>query len=219
MLLLVLLSFVACVGLSFFMFCLFGWSIGPWEVTLLTVFFCYTVGPAIRIIREYITPSTENGAVSLEEGDTSDERMNIGAPVLQSALAVLAPDDTGDDAAAQAARRLEVNPRAMDEESEVSSNRDEDHHGARVRRAVLLVSGTTLGAAMKMFACGVFVAPSELRLFSRVGVIGIVTPLVSVPVVLILLPAALLLIGPERKTPDLVLLWELCAMKLNELLT
>jgi len=42
---------LALIFLSFMMFCLFGWAIGPWEVILLVVFLFYIVEPAFRVGR------------------------------------------------------------------------------------------------------------------------------------------------------------------------
>eukprot|EP00913_Durusdinium_trenchii_P026540 g24900.t1 len=42
--------------LVFFFFCLCGWSFGPWELTILTVFLSYSIEPAFHIGHDFINP-------------------------------------------------------------------------------------------------------------------------------------------------------------------
>jgi len=55
----ILVNLAAVCGLAFCVFCVFLWRIGPWEVMLLTLLFCYSCRPAFRMGREYFAPRRE----------------------------------------------------------------------------------------------------------------------------------------------------------------
>merc|ERR1719313_2827034 len=49
--LLIVISLFAMVHLAFWMFCIFQWDVGPWEVILMVAYLLYTVEPALRVGR------------------------------------------------------------------------------------------------------------------------------------------------------------------------
>lgn len=53
---LILVAFCIATVLIFFFFCICGWSFGPWELTILTVFLSYSVEPAFHIGHDFINP-------------------------------------------------------------------------------------------------------------------------------------------------------------------
>jgi len=311
-----LVTLAACANLSFIIFCILGWRLGPWEVLLLTVFFCYFVSPAFRMGREYFSPHVQElqgprdayelereSALSLEAGargllqegsvhpdgvgelgqvpeSSSQEAVEQEPPVPEiivtpkasaaaavghttatpsaaaSSLAVPAQDEgevaEGADAetsqlaatpayspgfAASAAQALGLpldltmtsSKRLADtgdisgiDKSEVVKDGmtldiasvvcDEEkpdaademwHHKVRVQRSLLLVAESVMCMAIKTQLGGIFLAACQLRLFSRLGVVALLFPLLAAPCILLVLPAALLLFGPGGYERDL----------------
>eukprot|EP00434_Breviolum_minutum_P008744 symbB.v1.2.007707.t1/scaffold477.1/size198972/6 len=67
--------------------------------------------------------------------------------------------------------------------------------------------------------CGILLAFSQLRLFSRLGAISILLPLLVVPSVLLVYPAIILASGRQRREPDLLVFGTAMINKLSWLWT
>jgi len=81
----------------------------------------------------------------------------------------------------------------------------EDLREARVTRSVYLVNESTLSGGIKLILSGLFLLPCQFRIFSRLGAVAVVVPMVSIPCTLIVLPAVLVKFMPIRKDPDCIM--------------
>merc|ERR1719183_1918686 len=68
----VLVSLVCCTGLAFLMFCVFSWTVGPWEIIILTVFMGYSVEPAFRLGRDFVFGDKDEKLKEEPEEECSD---------------------------------------------------------------------------------------------------------------------------------------------------
>merc|ERR1719469_403891 len=126
-----------------------------------------------------------------------------GAAAAVPAVDVPASKDGADDAEAKSDGCGTDGQDCEDEDDGTDSNISaEARHFARVQQAAQHLSGTTVVAAAKMLLCGIFIAPCELRLFSRLGIIGILLPFIFLPLLLVGLPSMLLVLGPGPREPD-----------------
>lgn len=203
----------ACVYLTFFMFCLFGWHFGPWEVTLFTLFFSYAIVPGFRIGREYISPTGLHVQVGEANSVVYDDDAVAAASLVASpggaqagVVALVEPGNNREDNAVANAN--------LDSDSNISEVCPEKcllspqtAQEARVQRATVLVSDLTVAIGIKMLAAGFVICFCEFRLFARLGAVAVVLPFITVPFTLLLVPTALLLFGPVREVPDTVLAW------------
>jgi len=73
---------------------------------------------------------------------------------------------------------------------------------ARILRALGVGVDAVLTLAVKLLICGIMLLPCRLALFSRLGCVAVILPFFLVPCNLIVLPAALLFIGPRHWRPD-----------------
>lgn len=204
---LLLVAFCVCSVIVFFFFCLCGWSFGPWELTILTVFLSYSVEPAFHIGHDFINPG-------LPEALRAEKPLGPN-PDLLSVADAPAPD--GDDGTsppkvqAQHADGLsqasEVNPKAKDTPEEA------------VQRSIHLVAKNLVSNSLKLFLCGILLAFSQLRIFGRLGAISILLPLLVVPSVLLVYPALILASGRQRREPDLLVFGNIMINKLSWLWT
>jgi len=221
----------AMIYLSFFMFCIFQWAVGPWEIILLVAYLMYSVEPALRIGRGCVwggfLPSeiriAGNAVTPLtRSNDATNLAALANAEPAPPALAVLDDPGTGDGAAE--ARAEEMNEAAPAAEGS-SNNSPNDNAAAddaaarsafegRMHQFVLNVSNATFGSAVKLVLCGIMALPCEFRLFTRLGAVSIMVPLLSLVCIFILVPTALVLL-PIREKPDLVSLWEIARDRIN----
>lgn len=210
---LLLVAFCVCSVIVFFFFCLCGWSFGPWELTILTVFLSYSIEPAFHIGHDFINPGLPE-ALRAEKPLAPD--------LLSVADAVDAPafdgDGTGDDGTGppqvQAPRHAdglsqasEVNPKAKDTPEEA------------IQRSIHLVAKNLVSNSLKLLLCGILLAFSQLRIFSRLGAISILLPLLVVPSVLLVYPAIILASGRQRREPDVLVFGNIMINKLSWLWT
>jgi hypothetical protein len=247
------ISFGGCIFIAFFMFCIFQWSFGPWELAMLSVFMTYSVEPAFRIARDFVSPPPEKPVVQLA----------LPAPEEQAASAAALPSsqDSGEAAAAaslqlpdrehdlnsfpstiaepgslsidptgSAACSTEPSQSLAPGESEAVAHASMAHLGSGVSRddsqetddqesggltgsldpqeetlaaSINDVCAAAFGGLLRLVLCGILLATCELQLFSRLGVLAILVPFITVPATLIILPAATLLAGRTRREPDL----------------
>lgn len=215
---------IALIFMSFFMFCIFQWAIGPWEVILLVAFLMYTIEPALRIGRgtiwgEWFSMETKlaGNAVTPLEGlqnprlphaasgisitDVSGEESAIIAPSLP--VGEEGPGDDFQNPDAPAAEGSSNNSPVDNRDEAAARSRFE----GRMHMFVLNVSNATFGSALKLVLCGMLILPCEFRLFTRLGAVSIMVPILALPCTFILVPTALVLI-PIREQPDLVSMWD-----------
>lgn len=299
-----ILVIFACFFLAFFMYCLFGWATGPWEVVLLVVFLGYSIEPAFRIgsatVPEGFKLNTlinialpEKNAANLENQDVGlsgivqseaagepevagedpvalmggepegegaqgegtegeDTKGPLALPdgepegegtegALEGGLAIqhAAADETGsnadndgdNDAGDDAVKSDSVNSVNGDDNvanmrmiegssfgsraAEAARTDAQNATEVRVREAVFLIASPYLGAALKLVVCGLLLLPCQFRLFSRLGAVAVVVPIIAVPFTFILLPSAIYVFGPRVETPDTVLLFQFAKVRLN----
>jgi len=82
-----------------------------------------------------------------------------------------------------------------------------------LKRSVHLVCKNVLWNSAKLILCGVMLLPAKFRIFSRLGGIAIVLPLLFVPTVLILLPTIILFVGRTTREPDVLQLGQFIISK------
>jgi hypothetical protein len=207
----IVVAFIAMVYLSFFMFCLFGWAVGPWEVILLVAYLMYSVEPALRVGRGTVWGDYLESETRLSSNAVAP--LPALMPPASDALAIQDAPGTGVPA---------LNPDAPDGEGSSNNSPRNDAEDARARSAfegrmhtlVLNNSNAVFGSAVKLVLCGILALPTEFRLFTRLGAVTIMVPLISLPCIFILVPTALVLF-PIREKPDLVTLSEKIIEKIN----
>eukprot|EP00927_Polykrikos_kofoidii_P042769 TRINITY_DN36821_c0_g1_i1.p1 TRINITY_DN36821_c0_g1~~TRINITY_DN36821_c0_g1_i1.p1 ORF type:complete len:1384 (-),score=197.57 TRINITY_DN36821_c0_g1_i1:182-4333(-) len=219
-----LVSIIACTVIAFVMFCCLSWSVGPWEVVVLTVFLTYSVEPAFRLCRDFVVPDSGFGATGLINDDaalaTDDEEAadSVEQPLpgemhdvaAGDSMVAYVPNDQNDGEAEQ---------QQIDGVSSIGTppeqGTSESAREARIQRSVYLVSENTLSGGTKLMLSGILLCPCEFQLFSRLGAVSIVLPLVSVPCTLIILPAIMLRFYPESKERDCVMCWKWIVSKVS----
>jgi len=190
----VLIAVVACVYVCFFMLCIFQWSLGPWELVMMTVFFTYTIEPLYRIGRDFVVPQQRLLILPLGPKEAADQAQPEALPALEDAgerkceVAIPAPALTSVDTSS-ALGESEVEP--LDK---------------ALRRSVKHQTAAVMTSAVKLLLCCILLLPCKLQLFFRLGAVGIIVALLMAPCTLLLLPAILLLSGRTRREPDLKLL-------------
>jgi len=75
-----------------------------------------------------------------------------------------------------------------------------------LERSVYLACETIMASAVQLFLCGILILPCEFRLFMQLGAVAVLVPLIWVPAIVLILPAALLYSGRTRREPDIFLL-------------
>lgn len=205
---LLLVAFCVCMVLVFFFFCLCGWSFGPWELTILTVFLSYSIEPAFHIGHDFINPGLPE-ALRAEKPEVPSTDL--------PAIADAAGGADGGAAGAPAAKAIrhasglsqasDVNPKGKDTPEEA------------IERSIHLVAKNLVSNSLKLMLCGILLAPSHLRIFARLGAISILLPLLVVPSVLLVYPAIILASGRTRRTPDVLVMWEAFIARISWLWT
>jgi hypothetical protein len=213
-------AIVAMLWLGFFMFCIFVWAIGPWEVILWVVFLMYSVEPAFRvgrgavwggILAKEMTLSGNNvtplPAKSAPSGDSSPAQLQLPpapAPDAPAAMSMAALMDT------QAVEHVPSG--ALDTTSEVSATDSFQAEAAarsefegRLHQFIQNNANSCIPGALKLFIGGFFLLCCDFRLFTRLGAVTMVIEIVKLPCLFILLPSAILLC-PTRERPDILVL-------------
>mmetsp|Transcript_54233 Transcript_54233/g.129242 ORF Transcript_54233/g.129242 Transcript_54233/m.129242 type:complete len:1469 (+) Transcript_54233:67-4473(+) len=228
-------ALVGCCGVAFFMFCIFQWQVGPWEVLLLTIFLCYSVSPAFRMGREYFQDRTEVD-FSLDESISTTFPSGTSRSVPISTSTTYAIHTPGQDDLALPSQVRPQSPRPPPSPSQASQGEalgdtlrssprtylqaaktievnsipaallTSDGKEERIQRSVYLVTEAVMAMAVKTIACGILLLPCEFTFFSRLGAVAIVLPFFMVPCILMVLPATLYVLGPTRFKPDLDIL-------------
>jgi hypothetical protein len=194
----VLVSLVCCTGLAFLMFCVFSWTVGPWEIIILTVFMGYSVEPAFRLGRDFVFGDKDEKLKEEPEEECSD----AVDPVDLTPTGSQRGDDEGAIVPATG-NELEVcsagtagTPADLEEVTALGKRQ------VIMFRSIYLVSGNAIVGGAKLVLTGFFLLPCQFRLFSRLGAVSIVVPLLSLPCTLIVLPAVMLMFYPDRNEPD-----------------
>jgi len=91
--------------------------------------------------------------------------------------------------------------------SEDCPDLDPDSQEVRLLRALGVGVDAVLTLAVKLLICGIMLLPCRIALFSRLGCVALILPFFLVPCNLLVLPAALLFIGPQHWRPDLEFLF------------
>lgn len=158
----------------------------------------YSVEPAFRLGRDFVF------------GD-KDEKLKEEAEECSDAVEEVPPTPTGsqrgDDEGAivpATGNELEVSSAgtAGTDGTAAMAEEEGDKRQATIRRSIYLVSGNALAGGAKLVLTGFFLLPCQFRLFSRLGAVSIVVPLLALPCTLIVLPAVMLQFYPDRKEPD-----------------
>lgn len=243
-----LVSFIAMIYLAFFMFCIFGWDVGPWEVILLIVFLMHSVEPAFRIGRGVVwgrklywemavagnavqpvkMPQAGAGAMALEDQEAAAPPLALqdgAAPPLAAADQLALPPPTDQLALPRTGLSKSMSSTSLgDDGPEVLEGEDTEFE-SRLRILVLNITNATLGSAAKLIVCGFLSLFCEFRLFTRLGVVAMLVPLVTVPCIFILLPTAMVLLpvnrccgsrGKDEEQPDAISLYEIAKKKYDE---
>jgi len=194
------ICFVAFIYLAFFMFCLFGWEFGPWELILMCVFLTYSVEPAFRIARDFVSAPQKKWR-------NEDEPQLAPLPPLADFTvghvgSLVVEDGTGEFGDSKDEGSLDIPEDLTSEGSGVGDPAD-DSPEAALRRALHHQSGAVIMGSIKVFLCCWFLLPCDFRLFTRLGAVGIVVSFAQVVCTLVLLPAALLVSGRSRREPDI----------------
>jgi hypothetical protein len=180
--------------MSFFMYCMFQWAFGPWELVIMTVFLCFAVEPAFRIGHEFVFPMKAEPPAGGAGGDPQ--------------LALPPPPDGGDQDEGG------ILPENFGEEMS-----DGSPAGASpaecLQRSVYMLIGTVLTISVKLSLCGIVMLACQFRLFTRMGAVAIVGSMIWAPSALIIMPAAILFSGRERREPDLYVAWRWLKEKAN----
>jgi len=211
--------------LAHFIFCWFGWTVGPWEVILLVAYLMYTVEPALRIGRgtvwgDYLPTETRISGNAVSPVGL-DQQLALGPPAVNPGDPPLAIQDAGGVLAIQDSSGA-MNPAeaafnrdapASENSSNASMNGNAQQAAARsafegrMHTFVLNLSNAVFGSTLKLVLCGFLALPCEFRLFTRLGAVTILVPLLTLPCIFILVPTALVLF-PIREKPDLITLSE-----------
>jgi len=230
MIITICIAIAACCYLCFFMFCIFQWSLGPWELIMMTVFLTYTVEPVFRIGRDFVLPPP---TVSFATDDNSSRPLGDGAAAAiegHAEAAGQAHPDGGTDTAdvdgadnavsghpASTTMELAVRRNDMPEVGRKDPETDSSALGdggvdcpeMALRRSVKQQTGAVMTNSLKLFVSGIFLLPCDFQLFSRLGAVGIIVSLILAPCTLIPLPAVLLVLRRTRREPDLKVVAEL----------
>lgn len=220
------IAITACVYLSFFMYCIFQWSFGPWELTSMTVFLTYSVEPLLRIGQDFLTPPAGSaaaalrggGVVALAEGEAEDVAEHAGGAGGEAGALC---DETGAEAREASERAAEAAAAAAEEEGDEAAEATEEKAGEgsgegelpedspefALREAIQHQCGAVFAGSLKLLLCGIMLLPCDFQLFSRLGAVAVLASLIMVPCTLLLLPAAILLTGRTRREPDAKAIW------------
>lgn len=216
----IVLSVLACTWLSFFIFCLFGWAVGPWELILLVVFLSYAIEPVFRIGRGAVWSDYHIGrkvlhvvSPRLEESIAEDHQAAVagaGNPpppaIVDAGAPPGAPPDAGHPGGGVPDREADLLSTGSRTEAAAMADAN-NRFEARLAKHTLFVANACFGNAVKMIICGILMMPCEFRLFARMGVVSIMVPIISLPCIFLLLPSALLLIPRNSDLPDAVRLY------------
>mmetsp|Transcript_55098 Transcript_55098/g.100973 ORF Transcript_55098/g.100973 Transcript_55098/m.100973 type:complete len:1339 (-) Transcript_55098:87-4103(-) len=206
MLLTIIISLLACIWMAFFMFCLFGWAAGPWELILLIKIPGMYLEPVFRIGRGAVWSDYQVQEKVMNQlsprSQAAKKAAQPGAPLaIQDAEA---PSGSADDAPQRTKTGAEADLISTESSTEARTLSDAQRRfQARLLKYLLSVANSVFGNALKMILCGIMMLPCEFRLFTRMGAIAIVAPLVILPCIFILLPAALFLY-PTPDVPDAI---------------
>lgn len=209
------ISIAAAVVLSFFMVCMFQWEFGPWELTLMVVFWAYSVEPAFRIGRDFVFPprpiwrkqkNTEqlDGVDEPKNDDepNPDEQLEGGDSPVENAAEIQKTGQTSTCANVGSLGEIQSIPSSCSSEGSGKGSPVKDSPVDAVRRSVHHQSGAVLMGSLKVFICGWILVPCQLRLFSRLGSASVIASVLVVCTTLFLLPSAMLLTGRTRREPD-----------------
>jgi hypothetical protein len=212
-------ALVAINFMAFFMFCMFQWAIGPWEVILMIVFLQYSVEPAFRVGRGAVwgdllkkemilsanvvaplpdvgpPPGSDGGLLALPAPEAPAAIMDENQPANVNIRAAFNPADLASEASSEAAPE---DPIAVAARSEFE---------ARLHQFTLSIANACFASALKILFSGFFLLFCSFRLFTRLGAVAILVEFIKLPCLFILLPSAILLC-PTRERPDAVVLYE-----------
>lgn len=206
--LMIVITFAVCIWIGFFFICICGWAFGPWELTIITVFFSFHIEPVFFIGHEFVRP----GMPLL--GRKQCENHLSSAPAITDSVTAL-PGSPSSGPARPATDLDEVGQLATADQqcshprddtiSEVSSvhRQAEEDIEATLTRALRIIASTIIVGGVKLFLCGILLLPCKLRFFARLGAIAVLMPIVSIPSLLIIFPAVLLYTGRTRREPDI----------------
>jgi hypothetical protein len=166
-------------GTCFFMFCIMGWKLGLIEGMALVVFIGHFVTHPLKIAHIY----------SVETGQEDNS---------QGLLCFVSEDKKETTKDCTACGGLGCGMCAGRREEPEEAPAFEEERRRRVRAAVLRVGGAMVSSAVTTLVTGIFLLCCTLRLFTTLGAVLIAASVLSVFFSLLVLPAALNLVGPGR---------------------
>jgi len=189
----------------------------------MTVFLSYSVEPAFHICHDFVHPGMVERFKALRKMlDVEEEEGSQPSLAIANAPAPVAAITDGGSAAESANAGEEMNrpqeepavvhPDSISEVSDVNPKANDPVEDALVR-SLHLVCKNVLVNSVKVILCGIMLLPCQFRLFHRLGALSIILPLISVPSVLILLPALILACKRTRRDPDIFLFGEIFMAK------
>lgn len=196
---LLVVAFGVCAFIVFFFFALCGWSFGPWELTIMTVFLSYSVEPAFQMGYDFVMPGMPRGLRPENNVQPAEGMRAIAAGGDLALAGSTHPESPGTGA--------EAGPSTdgLSKASDLHPKEDELPEAA-VKRSVHAVAKNLISNSIKLMLCGIMLAPCQLRIFSRLGAISILLPVLCLPSVLVVYPALIIASGRIRREPDLVLM-------------
>lgn len=200
------IAFVDGTILSFFMYCLFQWAFGPWELIIMTVFLSFSVEPAFRIGHEFVFPCKDAVQPAVDVAEQPASGADDGAE--PSALALPSPRDPPPAIEDQDDGVQERFGEELSDGSPSGSSPEEC-----LQRSVYLLAGTVLTISVKFMICGILMGTCQFRLFARLGAVAVVGSLLWAPSTLIVMPAVILWSGRQRREPDLHVAWRYIQQK------
>jgi len=215
------LIFVICTFIWFFMLAPFRWDFGPWELTILTVYMCFSVEPAFHIGQEFVFPDEDRlgedsqspGVPAILQGTaTIDETPLIDGT---GSLAVEGRANSTTGAAIQPSQMVKSNARAQDGSSTVQNTELSERSSVAntaalspqesLTRSVDVALGPLVSGSIKLFLCGIFLLACHYRIFVRLGALAMLVPLLALPSIVLFMPLGILMSGRMRREPDLKL--------------
>jgi len=223
MLMTIAVSVLACIWMGFFIFCLFGWAVGPWELILLIIFPTSCLEPVFRVGRGAVWSDynvQKKIIAQLSPRSQAAQRQQppeqLGAPLaIQDQGEQAGPPPGAGSGLPESKTGVEEDLLSTRSPTEANTLSDaQNRFEERLLKYMLVIANATFGNAIKMILCGFVMLPCEFRLFARVGGVAIVVPIIALPCIFILLPSVLFLV-PRHDLPDAVRFYDFVMSKVQ----
>lgn len=213
------------VGLAFFMVMIMGWRIGPIEVIALVVFVGYSITYSLHIAQTYSEiEDNDKDALELEEiarsRKASAKKASAGSgPSRYTQTDELSAQATGLASTASPSSSgvrsacpssggsgcgsCNKSTAAVGKESrklDASQMKNCEIRLARTRAAMLYVGGATWSSAVSTVGSSFFLLFCTLNIFEKLGLVVISVTILSITFAMVVVPAALICLGPLGET-------------------